>query len=396
MTWIYAALLVLPLAVLAYWLAVPLKWRPAYLLALSMVFAGIFSVPYLLYFLLNIVIAFFAAQAVRKKDEKTPWILRATLVWLIGNLCFFKYTNKVLGALSAAVTQWFDGPSISLPTIALPLGISYVTFRLIHYVVECYRNKCPRGSFTQLGAYVLFFPTFLAGPVDRFPRVHPQMQEQPKEVLPEINQGLLRMGIGIVRKFVVADTLARYVLPVLNAPESHSRWILVLAIYGLAIRIYMDFAGYTDMALGVSRLFGYKIMENFNKPFLQKNIAMFWRSWHISVYSWIRDYFFFPLFGYKASQAKIYLGVFAAMMVFMLWHDLTWNWFALGVYHGLGLIVWQVFQEMKRTRPHLRNFLARPFVTPLSIALTFTFVTFGFVIFSFDIRHVARIVDRLF
>jgi alginate O-acetyltransferase complex protein AlgI len=396
MTWTHAALLLLPLAVLAYWLAVPLKWRPAYMLALSMVLAGFFSVPYLLYFLLNITLVFFAAQAVRRRDERTRWILGAMLVWLVGNLCFFKYTNKLLGALLDVGTWWLQTPDVTLPKIALPLGISYITFRLIHYLVESYRNKCPQGSFAELGAYTLFFPTFLAGPVDRFPRVHPQMRAQPAEVLPEINQGLLRLGVGIVRKFVVADTLARYVLPVLNAPEDHGRWIVILAIYGLAIRIYMDFAGYTDMALGVSRLFGYRIMENFNKPFLQRNIAMFWRSWHISVYSWIRDYFFFPLFGYKASQAKIYLGIFTAMMVFMLWHDLTWNWFALGVYHGLGLIAWQAFQELKRARPALRKLMDRPYLTPLSIALTFTFVTFGFVIFSFDIGQVVRIMRRVF
>ena len=393
MTWtIYAALIGLPVAVLVYWLAVPLKWRPAYLLILSMAFACSFSVPYTLYFLVNVALAHFAAKAVRQRDSRASWVLRGTLVWLIGNLCFFKYTEKVLAALSA----WFGAPGIDLPALVLPVGISYVTFRLIHYVVESYRNKCPQGSFAELGAYTLFFPTFLAGPVDRFPRVQPQMHQQPPEVLPEINRGLVRLGIGILRKFVVADTLARYVLPVLNAPHDHSRWIVLLAIYGLAVRIYMDFSGYTDMALGVSRLFGFKIMENFNKPFLQKNIAMFWRSWHISVYSWIRDYFFFPLFGYKASTAKIYLGIFTSMMAFMLWHDLTWNWFALGVYHGLGLIAWQVFQEFKRGQPWLRHLMTRPFMTPLSIALTFSFVTFGFVIFTFDIDQIASIFSRVF
>ncbi len=389
-------LLLLPLAVLAYWLLVPRKWRPAYLFALSVIFAGFFSVPYTLYFLAHIAIVYFAAAEIARKKPNALRITQLVMAWLIGNLCFFKYTNKLLDAAEAVGQRLFGLAPCNLPAIALPLGISYVVFRLVHYVVETYRRKTPAGSFVELGLYVLFFPTFLAGPVDRFPRVHPQIAATPAQVLPEINGGLFRIVLGIVRKFLVADTLARYVLPVLQSPGDYSRWIVLASVYGLAIRIYMDFAGYTDMALGVSRLFGYRIMENFDKPFLRTNIAMFWRSWHISVYSWIRDYFFFPLFGYRPSELKVYIGIFCSMMVFMLWHDLTWNWFALGAYHGFGLIAWQLFQELKRKHPRLRKLVARRWLDPLSMAFTFTFVTFGFVIFTFDIPGISAILQRIF
>jgi D-alanyl-lipoteichoic acid acyltransferase DltB (MBOAT superfamily) len=133
--------------------------------------------------------------------------------------------------------------------------------------------------------------------------------------LSTINQGLFRILLGIAKKFVVADNLARWIIPALHSPKSHPRFLILLLVYGTAIQIYLDFSGYTDMALGVARLFGYKIMENFNRPFFQRNIAMFWRNWHISVYSWIRDYFFFPFFGYRPSNLKIYFGIFATMIV---------------------------------------------------------------------------------
>jgi alginate O-acetyltransferase complex protein AlgI len=299
----------------------------------------------------------------------------------------------LVAGTGARLSLW---PAADMPDIVLPLGISYVIFRLVHYMVETYRRKAPAPTFVQLGMYVLFFPTFLAGPVDRIGRVHPQIAGRNRPDLAGINSGLLRLLLGIVRKFAVADTLARLIMPVLHAPADYSRWIVVLCVYGLAIRVYMDFAGYTDMAIGVARLFGYKIMENFNKPFLQKNIAMFWRNWHISVYSWIRDYFFFPFFGYRASNRKIYIGVFVSMCVFMLWHEANLPWLTLGVYHGLGLVVWHAFQEWKRQSPPLRKLLAHRWLDPLSIALTFTFVTFGFLIFSLELGEIASIMRRIF
>ncbi len=390
------SLALLPVGTAIYWLALPRQWRTAFLFGASVAFAAVFSLPFTAYFLLNVALTYVAGRRIERKDATARTVLQLTLAWLVGNLLFFKYTNRVLEALFST-TDWFSlFPRPELPRIVLPLGISYVIFRLIHYAVEVYRRKIPRGTFVDLGLYVLFFPTFLAGPVDRFGNLLPQMQAQRGAELSDINQGLFRLVLGMIRKFVVADTLAHYIVPVLEAPWDHARWIVALSVYGLAIRVYMDFSGYTDMAIGVARLFGYRIIENFNRPFLQKNIAMFWRSWHMSVYGWIRDYFFFPIFGYRASNLKIYVGIFCTMLVFMLWHEASLSWLSLGIYHGSGLVVWQLLQELKRKHPPLRRLLARPWVTPVSIALTFTFVTFGFLIFSLDVGQIASILRRLF
>jgi alginate O-acetyltransferase complex protein AlgI len=274
--------------------------------------------------------------------------------------------------------------------------MSYIIFRLIHFVVEVYKKKSPKCSFIDFGLYVLFFPTFLAGPVERFRPFHAQTMELSALDLSNINQGLFRILSGVLKKFVFADYLARWIIPALHTPESHPRFLILLFIYGTAIQIYLDFSGYTDMALGVSRLFGYKIMENFNRPFFQRNVAQFWRNWHISVYSWIRDYFFFPFFGYRASTLKIYLGIFLTMVVFMLWHKGNLNFLLLGIYHGLGLVIWQLFQEMKRKYPSIRKWSLQPYVKPVAIFLTFNFVSVSFLLFYLDFPHLFAVMGRVF
>jgi len=287
-------------------------------------------------------------------------------------------------------------PKIEFPKILLPLGISYITFRLIHYIIEVYRKNVPKSSFVDFALYVLFFPTFLAGPVERFQRFQPQTTAQKDIDISNINSGLFRIISGLIRKFIIADNLARFIMPVLHSPQNYTRIIIILCIYGLAIRIYMDFSGYTDMALGVARLFGYKIMENFNRPFLKNNIALFWRSWHISVYSWIRDYFFFPLFSSRASIYKLYLGIFISMVVFHLWHRASLGFLILGIYHGAGLIIWQLFREVLKKQPLLKRSLSRKWLDPVSTFFTFSFVSFGFIFFNFKIHNTLGIIKQIF
>jgi D-alanyl-lipoteichoic acid acyltransferase DltB (MBOAT superfamily) len=346
--------------------------------------------------LLNIGLVYLGSRFIRKHEERKKRMLQLVLVWLIGNLCFFKYVPLLLDTVLALRSRLSFIPAFEAPAILLPLGLSYIIFRMIHYIVEVYRNKAPSSSFIDFALYVLFFPTFIAGPVERFPRFHAQTAGRDDFELSKLNDGLLRILSGIAKKFIVADYLKGVVMPMLSSPEEYSRYIIVLAIYGLAIQIYMDFSGYTDMALGVARLFGYKIMENFNYPYFKKNIALFWRNWHISVYSFIRDYFFFPLFGYRASTKKIYLGVFCTMLVFMLWHEGSLNFMMLGVYHGLGLIIWNLYQELKRKYAVLRPKKEKRYATLMSTWMTFTFVSFGFVIFMFDLQAIGRILAQVF
>jgi alginate O-acetyltransferase complex protein AlgI len=327
--------------------------------------------------------------------RKRKLLLVVTLIWLIGNLCFFKY----LAPLSSNIfSGWFRFrllPDTVSAGILFPLGLSYITFRLIHYIVEVYRKNTPRGSFPDFALYILFFPTFLAGPVERFQRFYPQIKEVRRADISNINYGLFRIMCGLVRKIIIADNLKNIIMPVLISPSVYGRTVVVCAVYGLAVQLYMDFAGYTDIAIGAARLFGYKIMENFNRPFFQKNIALFWRNWHISVSSWIRDYFFFPFFGYRASNIKIYIGVVCSMVVFMLWHKASLSFLILGIYYGVGLAAWFFFQEVKRRYPVIATWTAKKYLDPISIFVTFSFVSFSTVFLRMDFAGSVMIIQRI-
>lgn len=377
---IFAFSLFLFACVSLYWFLVPQRWRGLFLLIVSLFFAAVFSIKYAVYFLFNVALVYWGSTFVKRDWQYKRLSLQLILIWIVGSLCFFKYI----------------GPAIPSLEILWPVGISYITFRLVHYIVETYRKNAPESSFADFALYVLFFPTFLAGPVERFPRFHAQLAGRDKVDISEINYGLFRIVLGLLKKFVIADNLVKFIMPILHAPQGYTEGAVILSIYGLAVWLYTDFSGYADMAIGISRLFGYKIVENFDRPFLQKNIALFWRSWHISVYSWIRDYFFFPFFGHRPSPLKTYTGIFCSMVVFNLWHKGSWSFLALGVYHGAGLVVWHLFQDVKRAQPWLHRLVARPVLDPLSTVLTFSFVSFGLILFSLDMNGVNAVLRRMF
>lgn len=396
MTQIIYSLIFISVSVLIYWLVLPHKWRSAFLLILSLFFISIFSIKVTFYFLFNVILIYKAGTAMNQEGANRGRLIKLSLIWLIGSLCVFKYGDLLLNAILKLGIPLPLMPETGFIKFAMPLGISYIVFRLIHYIVEVYRKNVPAHTFTGLAMYVLFFPTFLSGPIDRFRNVHTQTSENKSFDPSDINYGLFRIISGMIKKFVVADNLIPLIMPLLASPGKSSRAIVILAIYGLAIQIYMDFSGYTDMALGVSRLYGYKIMENFNNPYFKKNIALFWRNWHMSVYGFIRDYFFFPFFGYKASQFKIYLGIFVTMIVFMLWHQGNLSFLILGVYHGSGLVIWQLFQEIKRKNPRIQKLVDNTYLDPVSTFITFSFVSFGYVLFTFDMGHASNIFHRVF
>lgn len=397
MTQILIFLVFLSVSVLVYWFVLPKTWRSAFLFAASLFFISLFGIKYTLFYLVNAGMVYGAGRLIQGSSARhRKLLLQLALFWLVGSLCAFKYGHLIINPILKLGFQAAAIPEITFSGIAMPLGMSYISFRLIHYIVEIYRKTLPAHTFVDLGLYVFFFPTFLSGPVDRFQKVQPQTSEKKPFDPSDINYGLYRTVVGMVKKFIVADSLLPVLMPVLSSPHDHS-WILVmLAVYGLTFQLYMDFSGYTDMAIGVSRLFGYKIMENFNRPFMQKNIAMFWRNWHMSVYSFIRDYFFFPIFGHRASAFKIYMGMVLTMVVFCLWHVGSLQFLILGIYHGMALVVWQYIQEIKRKRRGVRKFFDNPLLDPFFILLTASFVTLGNVVFYFDLNVIQSIFQKIF
>ncbi len=385
--------LLLAPACLLYWAAVPARHRPTFLLLLSLGFIGSFGVPEAAYIFANVLGVWWLSRGMTKEAPKEARrrLLHLALFWLIGTLVFFKYTTLTLEALFGP-----GAPDTWIPRIVIPLGLSYVAFRLIHYVVERYRGKVPDSSFAEFAAYVLFFPTFVAGPVERFPAFHKQTALHKGFDAADLEIGLGRILRGAFRKIVIADNLLPWFWPTLTSPAEHTLGEIGLATYALAIFTYMDFGGYTDIAVGASRLFGYRMVENFDHPYFKPNIAEYWRSWHMSLYSFIRDYFFLPFFGRSRNQFVMSCGVVLTMTVFMLWHEGNLPFLLLGIYHGTAIALWNQFQLFKQTRPRLRRFMASVPVKSLSTFATFNFVAFGILFFTFDWLELKSVVLRLF
>jgi alginate O-acetyltransferase complex protein AlgI len=281
-------------------------------------------------------------------------------------------------------------------SILFPVGLSYIVFRMIHYLVEIHRNNIQPAAFTDFANYVLFFPTFLAGPIERFDDFYQKSQDSQKFCGQKFNYGLFRIIIGILKKAFVADTLLRLSAPVFLSYASFPKVAVISCVYALAFGVFFDFAAYTDIAIGVSALFGYSIMENFNKPYLQKNVASFWRSWHISLYCWLRDYLFFPFSGTHASIFKLYVGILLTLLASILWHSLTPGFFILGLYYGLGLVIWQLFQKLKQRSLKIKCFFSQRWLDPLAVFFTVSFVSFGLIFVFVDIPHSLDIIKHLF
>lgn len=371
-----------------YWLIRPRRLRGLFLVASGFAFVSGLNAAYALVFLLMSVMVwgagmfFSSGPAILKK--RLVFISLLVLLW--GELFLYK-------AFAPAAS--LSGVDAAFPAGIL-FGFSYLTFRLTHYLIESFRGTLSACSCADFLLYVFFFPIFPAGPLERFSGFHAQTVEMggAPEVR-ELNYGLVRILLGIIKKIILADPLQRMVVPVLAQPADHTRFALMLALYGAAVQIYMDFSGYCDIAIGSARLFGYRITENFNVPFLKNNLASFWRSWHITLYTWIRDYFFFPVFGWRASRIKIYAGIFFSMMLFTVWHRINVNFLLLGVYNGLGLMGWYFFQDVKRVFPAAGRVASLPGLAPLGCAATITFFSFGLVFFRDNYGETAALVKRL-
>lgn len=384
--------------IVVYWNFKSKKARTCLLLTCSLIFISFFSPVYALYYLVLAALTYISGLVIQENTHLKKPIFITAIAFLIINFSFFKYFKPLFDFLSGLLSEFIGFPRVELPSIVLPLGLSFITFRLIHYLVEMGRGKIKETSFVDFALYLLFFPLFLAGPIERFPCFYGQTKEMSSVDYNMIIDGLWRIFSGIVKKFIFADMFLAWAILVLQNPQPHSRLIVIASVYGAMIRLYLDFAGYTDIAVGISRLFGYRIVENFNRPFFQKNIALFWRNWHMSLYTWIRDYFYFPFFVYRASTLKLYAGPFLTIMIFMLWHGGSVNFVLGGLINGLVLVLWVAFQELKRKVPKIQRGLNKSFLTPLSVFLTFSYVCFGTGIFFFtqNLGQVQSLIRKIF
>jgi len=318
-------------------------------------------------------------------------------------LAIFKYANffadsfAQLARLTGFASNKADLFHFDLHII-LPLGISFFTFEFIHYLFEIYRGKKPIDSFVVFALFAAFFPTQIAGPIKRYPAFLEQMKADNKIKLSYFDDGIPLIVIGMAKKLLLADNLATFVQMGVSCPFNYSGVELWLFAYAFAFQIYFDFSGYTDIGRGSAMLFGYHIPINFNMPYIASNMSDFWRRWHVSLSTWLRDYLFIPLGGSRASHWMVNRNLFLTMALGGLWHGAAWNFVIWGIFHGLALIVHREFSIWKEATLPVKNFLDKKVIAAcyhyFSLFLTFQTVCIGWVFFRIQDIGLAWVMVR--
>jgi alginate O-acetyltransferase complex protein AlgI len=275
----------------------------------------------------------------------------------------------------------------------LPLGISFFTFEFIHYAVDRYRGTTPAGKFSEYLAFILFFPTMVAGPIKRYQNFLPSLREPSLTWERDWQQGVTRILVGLAKKFVIADLLTAFTNHLNHTDIAQAqRWVLPIWLLAYGFKIYFDFSAYSDIAIGSARLFGLKVPENFDWPYIRTNIAEFWKHWHISLYKWLVDYVFIPLGGSRCQPPRVLVNLLLTMLLSGIWHGAGLNFLVWGLWHGMLLAIhrgWSKWRDAHNIQP------AR-FGKYAAWAITFVSVNLGWAFFCMDLPTAGYFLKRLF
>lgn len=308
-------------------------------------------------------------------DAARRLIVGLDIAVVLGLLVYFKYFNLLLETWSSMRGSHFDPLDIILPA-----GISFFTFRSISYMVDIYRRQIPaEHNLLNYVFFLTFFPPLLAGPVVRAKDFLPQIKDNHGADTRMAGEGLFLIMTGLIKKVVIADYLSgNFVNRIFDNPALYSGFENVMGCVGFTIQLYCDFSGYSDMAIGIALLMGYRFKENFNAPFKARNPQEFWHRWHISLSTWLRDYIYIPLGGSRCGTTRTYLNNFLTMLIGGLWHGASWMYLLWGAYHGLLLAIHKASKKWLRIAPRLAD---HPVVVCCNVAVTFSLVVVGFAIF---------------
>ncbi len=388
-----------PIVTLAYFV-LPHRLRWVWLLAASCYFYMVFVPVYILILFFTIAVDYAAGILIEKAEGRTKrLLLTASILGNIGVLAFFKYFNFFetnLAALAAALDWNYP---LQLLTVALPLGLSFHTFRSMSYTIEVYRGNFHAERHPGLFAlYVMFYPELVAGPIERPQNLLPQFRERHAFDYERVTDGLMLMAWGFFKKLVIADRLADFVNPIYNQPAGYPGVALALATILFAYQIYCDFSGYSDIATGAAQVMGFKLMRNFDRPYFAGSIADFWRRWHISLSTWFRDYLYVPLGGNRVNKWRWQLNLFLTFLVSGLWHGANWTFVAWGALHGLYLLlsIWTSGIRMRIARV-LGVDSSLSLVGPLQTVATFSLVSLAWIFFRANtIQDAFLIIQHIF
>ncbi len=375
--------------VAAAYFIVPPRYRWVLLLAASYYFYVAGGKPeYILVLIATTLVTYYCGLRMGERDTrrgKRPYLFTSIAVNL-AFLLFFKYL-KMFGVNMETILSHirFFGGSTELRFL-VPLGISFYTLQTLAYLIDVYREDIkPERHLGYLALYVSFFPTMLAGPIERGTHLLPQLHGEYRFDYDRVTNAIKLFAWGLFLKIVIADRLGIYADQVYGNVRGYRGLPLLLATLFFSVQLYCDFAGYTNMTRGCAKIMGYDLLENFEKPYFSRNVREFWRRWHMSLTSWFRDYLYIPLGGNKVSAWRLYLNVLIVFLVSGLWHGASWTFVLWGALHGLYFVVYLAARRLKAggREPAEEKEASRLFAV-CSIVFTFCLVSFAWVFFRAD------------
>ncbi len=349
----------LPALLLLYYL-IPKKFRNALLLLSSLIFYAWGGVSYCLILILSIAFNYlFSKMIERTHQHRKQWLIIG-LIFNVLVITIFKYFDFFIENING-IGVFFSHKYVSIPLqhIVLPLGISFFTFQQMSLLWDIYRNKNNhKTKFLNTALYISFFPQLIAGPIVRYNDIVHQIRNR-TENINLFHSGIRRFILGLFKKVIIANGVAQIADTIMDSSleniDTPTAWIGIIAY---AFQIYFDFSGYSDMAIGLGRMFGFRILENFNLPYISKSIKEFWRRWHISLSTWFRDYVYIPLGGNRLSIRRTYINLMIVFLLTGFWHGATWSFVFWGVFHGTFLIIERIgFDKILKKIPSIFSWL---------------------------------------
>jgi len=336
-----------------------------FLLAASYFFYGFWDWRFCFLLLFITTTAYLTAKFAK---NKAAFLTGVTVPLIV--LGIFKYFNFFLSSFAAIF-----GSSIGILNIILPVGISFYTFQALSYVIDVKRGKISaENDFVKLALYISFFPQLVAGPIIKAKDFLPQLNEDRRVTLKGIEYGIQFMVFGLFKKIVLADHISVFVDDVFHAPSAYNWTTLLLAIVSYSLQIYFDFSGYSDIAVGCAKCLGYHFLPNFNLPYISSDVTEFWRRWHISLSTWLKEYLYIPLGGNRNGNFRRYVNLFITMLLGGLWHGASWTFVFWGGLNGLALCLDKLRKQDCQTI----------WGKTLGIIITFWFITFTWIFFRAD------------
>lgn len=372
----------LPITLILYFLSRTLKWKNVILLVLSLLFYAYGEPTFVLLMMLSIWLNYMFGIGIQNSPKKAKLILALSCIFNLGLLFVFKY----LGFVSQICARFLH---TAIVHIALPIGISFFTFQAMSYVIDVYRGSTKaQQSIVSLGLYIAFFPQLIAGPIVRYNTIAEAIDFRYHSI-DMVASGMCRFIQGLAKKVLLANTLAVIADFAFNNTVHISACMAWLGLIAYTLQIYYDFSGYSDMAIGLAKIFGFTLEENFNYPYFSRSISDFWRRWHISLGRWFRDYVYFPLGGSRVStKLRLVLNLFIVWSLTGIWHGANYTFVIWGLYYFIFLVIEKIFTIDKKLS-NKASMIYRSF--------TFFIVMFGWLIFRADsIEHIAMYVTRMF